>query len=256
MIDCASPPPIATAKKWRERGFEVLNVYVGGPGATEIWPDDTTPFRDLGFRLTATYVPEQGARLLPAGGDAAGDALACLEAHGMAGCPLFGDVEEASYEANTDGARTWARTFVGRLAGHHRGPYGPPAMLGQLGDLEHDARATIWAASWLEDSGILPPAQTSTARIPGLSDGLFRGRRAWQYAGDIDLDGHLVDLSVIDATVFAAAPVSDRTRLRDLLDDLTAAHQRVTFGIAPACQEALADLTRAIDATRALIAAE
>jgi hypothetical protein len=176
----------------------------------------------------------------------------------MAGCPLFGDVEEESYAAAPTGARSWVRTFVGDLDGHHRGPYGPPAMLEQLGDLAHDARATIWAASWLRDSGLLPLPQTSTARIPGLPDGLFAGRRVWQYAGDIDLDGHLVDLSVIDARVFAAiaaAPPTDAARLRLLLDDLTSARDHLA-DVVPAYEDALTDLAKALAATRALLAAE
>jgi hypothetical protein len=210
-LDRAEPPSADVAKAMLDRiGGSWWNVYIGGPRASVTWtPEQVAGYRAKGIRhFLLTYVGRQEndvPRLTAAQGRADGvDACRTAESFGFgAGNPVCLDLElrtfEAAASASLDYVGGWCTAVRGE--GLRPGVYANVAPLVALA--ERDARPDwVWVARWAHDD-FRPSAHPDD--VAGLG-GRWKGRRAWQYAGELDLghldprfDGITIDLDVTTA---------------------------------------------------------
>jgi hypothetical protein len=209
-LDRAAPPSAGVAKAMLDRiGGSWWNVYIGGPRASVTWsPDHVAAYRARGItQFLLTYVGRQQgdvARLTTAQGRADG-VDACRKAAGFgfgADTPLCLDLElrtfEAAPSASLDYVGGWCAAV--REQDLRPGVYANVPPLVALAERPERARPEwVWVARWSHDD-FRPSAHPD--QVGGLG-GLWRGRRVWQYAGELDLghldrrfDGITIDLNV------------------------------------------------------------
>ena len=222
-LDKAVPPPADVAKALLDRiGGVWWNVYIGGPRATHRWkPADVAAYRAQGIEhFLLTYVGRQQndvSLLNPTQGGKDGEAACQLVAEfGFgAGTPVFLDLEMGTFNtapsASLDYVEGWCAAV--RRKGLRPGVYANPKPLEALA--ERDRKPDfVWIAHF-RHNGHEPQADANAAHAaggPGLPAHLWQGRRAWQYAGDIQFHGHQVDFDVTtaDSGCLTGSPSPDR----------------------------------------------
>lgn len=210
-LDRATPPPAGVAKAMLDRiGGSWWNVYIGGPRASVTWtPEQVAGYQDQGVRhFLLTYVGRQDgdvARLTAAQGRTDGaDACRKAAAFGFgAGNPVCLDLELRTFEA----AGSKSLDYVGGWCTAVRDEGLRPGVYANVGPLvalaERDARPDwVWVARWSHDD-FRPSAHPD--QVAGLGE-RWKGRRAWQYAGELHLghldprfDGITIDINVTTA---------------------------------------------------------
>jgi LysM repeat protein len=204
-------------------GAKAWGFYLGGAGHFHDRSQYTKASLDAmaaaGLHLVPIYVGEQ-KNLSRARGVADGTkAIQRTKAMGNRSKLLVADVERRASDPNKAAAvaymRGWTETV--RKAGFKSGFYGAFEIAAMLDDAGADF---IWPARYVISGGVdknrrqvqATPRNTwpTDARAcKGIPKAHFAapGRRAWQFLGDVGLAGVPIDVSVVDAAVFAAAPV-------------------------------------------------
>ena len=160
--------------------------YLDSPTAAAPWPVDS-----LKAALTVGLLPVYVAPLTSdeyiarsAKADAE-DAIRQAKALGGEGLTVALDTEERAYEAAALRSVTYARVFA--LVAHQLGGvcvhYGSEDFLNAL--RPHTNLGLAWLAKWTNDTTVWP--------LPK-----WKPPHAWQYAGNVIIDGKQVDISRLD----------------------------------------------------------
>lgn len=174
VADCAYPFDYSRLP----RGVAVILGYVGSlTGTPNVWTQpDVDQVRATGRAWCPIWTPAAAVLSAQLGLQAGNEMLAALAGYdGLAGCPVFLDIEQHVYAADPAGAkhawRAWQDTM--HAGGHPVAwPYLPLAA------------GYGWRADWTGTRPKVLPA----------------GIAGWQYEGHVDADRY--DLSVFDHSVF------------------------------------------------------
>ncbi len=220
-IDRADAPTVTEALAIREStGADWWGVYIGGPcSAGSDWTGTLVKeLADNGFVFLPIYVGQQttsvcakASNLTRAQGDSDGKEAARLmidygwdsrpPSQGSfiplmelyLSVPICLDVESETYDAQPVATLEYVAGWVAavREVGYAPVVYSSPRCLSALGQLPLGfAPDYVWVASWLQQGGqgeVDPSLDPDEAK--GMPEGSWQDRRAWQYAGEVIVDG-------------------------------------------------------------------
>jgi hypothetical protein len=175
-----------------------------------------------GIRLLPIYVGKQGGLSRARGASDANDAMRLNREFGSRNNMIVADIERHTSDANPDAAIQYVNAWTETLhaAGLRSMVYGSFNLAEDLGKRGNPKPDAIWVARFRTHAA---KPGFDPHRIPGVNDGAFdgAGQRAWQYGAkfadkqgqpeiDCVIEGINVDVSAIDADVFAAASAGGR----------------------------------------------
>lgn len=212
MLDTATCPDQTVLDDVLAKGY-ALAAYIGGAGsAGSGWTPEVVATLRNGW--LPVYVPAQTVDA-STGTEAAADCLSILESYDHADAVAL-DLEAGTVEAAPEYWAQFAADFKSHLdaSGHKLVQYTSLAQVDVFAKSDNPPDA-IWCANWIT-SGV---DDVDCHKIPGLPDVWWcsPGQRAWQYAGNVSLDGWNWDLSAIDSELVtvpesaAARPVPNPT---------------------------------------------
>jgi LysM repeat protein len=201
-------------------GAKAWAFYLGGAGhfhdRSQYTKESLDAMAAAGLHLVPIWVGEQKNLSRARGVADATKAIQRTKAMGNRSTLLVADVERRASDPNKAAAvaymRGWTETV--RKAGYKSGFYGAFEIAAMLDDSGADF---IWPARYVISGGVdknrrqvqATPRNTwpTDARTcKGIPKTHFAapGRRAWQFLGDVALAGVAIDVSVVDAALFAA----------------------------------------------------
>jgi nucleoid-associated protein YgaU len=201
-------------------GAKAWAFYLGGAGhfhdRSQYTKESLDAMAAAGLHLVPIWVGEQKNLSRARGVADATNAIQRTKAMGNRSTLLVADVERRASDPNKAAAvaymRGWTETV--RKAGYKSGFYGAFEIAAMLDDSGADF---IWPARYVISGGVdknrrqvqATPRSTwpTDARTcKGIPKTHFAapGRRAWQFLGDVALAGVAIDVSVVDAALFAA----------------------------------------------------